>query len=187
MLSPDEKRTLITIARGSISAALSLPGAGGRPVEEPAGGALATACGAFVTLHIGGELRGCIGYIESEEPLSKIVSEVAVKAALEDPRFPPLTPAEYPRISVEISVLSPPKKISAVDEIEVGRHGLLLQHEWHRGLLLPQVAAEYGWTREEFLENVARKAGLPRTAWRDTATELYVFTAEIINEEQLSS
>jgi len=180
MFSPEEKRELVAIARRAISDALH-----GRSsaVEIPQEGNLARPGGAFVTLRIDGNLRGCIGYIQAPVPLAEVVAEVAEKAALEDPRFPPLTRQEFEQIQIEVSVLSPLQKISDVNEIVVGRHGLLLELRHARGLLLPQVADEYGWDRETFLDNTARKAGLPRTAWRDPAAVIYIFTAEVIQEE----
>jgi AmmeMemoRadiSam system protein A len=138
--------------------------------------------GAFVTLHAQGDLRGCIGYIETALPLSRVVKEVAEKAAFEDPRFPPLTPGEYSAVQVEISVLSPLRRIVSPGEIVVGSHGLLLEHGRHRGVFLPQVATEYGWDRTVFLENLARKAGLPATAWKDPSAQIFIFTADIIRE-----
>jgi AmmeMemoRadiSam system protein A len=139
--------------------------------------------GAFVTLHAHGDLRGCIGYIESAMPLSRVVEDVAEKAAFEDPRFPPLTPDEYPEVRMEISILSPLRRIASPEEIVIGSHGLLLEHGWHRGLLLPQVATEHRWDRTAFLENVARKAGLPATAWKDPSARIFIFTADIIREQ----
>jgi AmmeMemoRadiSam system protein A len=115
------------------------------------------------------------------------VAEVAEKAALEDPRFPPLTLQEFEHTRIEISVLSPLQIISDIDEIVVGKHGLLLELRHARGLLLPQVAGEYGWDRDSFLDNTARKAGLPRNAWKDPDAEIYIFSAEILQEEELAA
>jgi AmmeMemoRadiSam system protein A len=191
MLSAEERRAALAIARASIARALHLRYPDAQPVEvrteEYEGaltGALAEPAGAFVTLRLDHELRGCIGYIESSDPLSSVIDEVAEKAAFDDPRFPPLTPGEYPKIHVEISVLSPMKQIASIEEIVVGTHGLLIQHGWHRGLLLPQVPGEFGWDREEFLDNVARKAGLPRKAWQDEKTKLFIFSATVFEEQE---
>lgn len=180
MLTPEEKRELLKIARDAISCLLR-----GKefPRPTPKQGGLSQPSGAFVTIRIGHDLRGCIGYIESAEPLANVVAEVAVKAACEDPRFPPLTPAEYDRISLEVSVLTPLRAISDISDIRVGEHGLLLELGYRRGLLLPQVATEYGWNREEFLNSVSRKAGLPRNAWRDPNATIYIFGAEVVEEE----
>jgi AmmeMemoRadiSam system protein A len=189
MLSAEERRAALAIARASIARALHLRYPDAQPVEVKAEeyegaltGALADPAGAFVTLRINHDLRGCIGYIESSDPLSNVIDEVAEKAALEDPRFPPLTPAEFARVHIEISVLSPMKQISSIDEIVIGTHGLLMQQGWHRGLLLPQVPGEFGWGREEFLDNVARKAGLPRKAWQEEKTKLFTFSALVFEE-----
>jgi AmmeMemoRadiSam system protein A len=180
MLTPEEKRELMVIARRAIGDALH-----GRSsvVQIPAEGNLSRPGGAFVTIRIEGNLRGCIGYIQAPLPLAEVVAEVAQKAATEDPRFPPLSSEEFDRAGIEISVLSPLRRIAGVDEIQVGVHGLLLELRQARGLLLPQVAVEYGWDRETFLENTARKAGLPRHAWMDPDAEIYIFAAEIIHEE----
>jgi AmmeMemoRadiSam system protein A len=185
MLSPEEKRELLEIARESIAHALVGAHAperitvGGREYT----GGLAEPSGAFVTIRIGEDLRGCIGYIESTMPVGEVVSEVAVKAATEDPRFMPMSQGELARATLEVSILSPLKQVARVEEIEVGRHGLLLELGRHRGLLLPQVATEYGWDREKFLEYTARKAGLPADAWKDPEAKIYSFSAEIIHED----
>jgi len=193
MLSAEERLAALDIARVSVARALhqrypeAVPAARSAAAFEGAlNGVLAEPAGAFVTLRIDHTLRGCIGYIESSDPLSSVIDEVAEKAAFEDPRFPPLTPDEFRRVHIEISVLSPMKRIKSIEEIVVGTHGLLLEHGWHRGLLLPQVATEYGWGREEFLDNVARKAGLPSGAWRDEMTKLYVFSAVVFEESEKS-
>jgi AmmeMemoRadiSam system protein A len=183
MLTAEEKQQLLTIARESIAFAIR-----GKDyhLSVPPRGALAQPSGAFVTIRLHGELRGCIGFIESNEPLARVVAGVAVKAAFEDPRFPSLTPSEFNDISIEVSVLSPLRRVRDYAEIQVGVHGLVIDNGYRRGLLLPQVATEYGWDRDEFLENVARKAGLPRNAWKDPGTQLHMFSAEIAEEETAS-
>jgi len=180
MLTQEEKRELLKIAREAISRALQ-----GKNLPKPVSnlGGLMQPSGAFVTIRIDHDLRGCIGYIESVAPLADVVADVAAKAALEDPRFPPLTSAEFTRATLEVSVLTPLRVISDKEEIRVGEHGLLLELGHRRGLLLPQVAVEYGWDREEFLNNVSRKAGLPRDAWRDPNATIYIFGAEVVEEE----
>lgn len=140
--------------------------------------------GAFVTLTIQGQLRGCIGRFEPDMPVAEVVQEMALAAATQDPRFPPVTPAELNRIQIEISVLTPRRKINDIHEIEVGKHGLYITRDWCSGTLLPQVATEYNWTREEFLEHTCNKAGLPREAWKDNQTEISVYSAEIFHEEK---
>lgn len=137
-------------------------------------------CGAFVTLHKRGCLRGCIGYVEPVKPLYQTVRECALAAALRDPRFDPVTPGELPALHLEISVLSLLVDISP-HEIEVGRHGLLISRGFQRGLLLPQVAVEWKWDREQFLEETCLKAGLPKNAWRHGA-RLQAFTAQVFGE-----
>lgn len=135
--------------------------------------------GAFVSIHKKGQLRGCIGYIEGHGPLYKTVEEMAEAAAFRDPRFSPITEKELPELDIEISVLTPLKKITEISEIEVGKHGIYIKKGWFSGLLLPQVATEYGWDRQTFLEHTCQKAGLPSNAWKDKDTEIYIFSADI--------
>jgi AmmeMemoRadiSam system protein A len=179
MLTAGEKRDLLGIARDAIGCALHHRSVESRIVSEDA---LLQPCGAFVTLRSNQQLRGCIGYIESTRPLADTVAEVAVKAAMEDPRFLPLTLTEFEHVDIEISILSPLHRISRIEEIEIGTHGLLLEQGVRRGLLLPQVATEYGWDRLTFLEAVTKKAGLAKSAWRDADAKLFVFRAEIVEE-----
>ena len=119
----------------------------------------------------------------ADQPLVRVVDEVAAKAATEDPRFPPLTLSEFARATLEISVLSPLQKVDDFTEIQVGRDGLVIELAGRRGLLLPQVAMEYGWDRETFLAHTSRKAGLPATAWKDPEARVYRFSAEIVEED----
>lgn len=135
--------------------------------------------GAFVTLKKHGELRGCIGHIIGDRPLAQTVAEMAAAAAFEDPRFLPVTKDELADLEIEISVLTPPRQINNADEIQVGLHGIILQQGGRSGLLLPQVASEYGWDRETFLRQTCRKAGLPSDAWKDKQTKIYIFSAEV--------
>ena len=134
--------------------------------------------GVFVTLTKSGQLRGCIGYIQPIKPLCEAVRDMAIEAAVNDPRFTPLQKGELNEIEIEISVLSPLKKIENVTEIEVGRDGIFIKKGFHSGLLLPQVATENNWDREEFLRHTCYKAGLPSDAWKEGA-EIYIFSAEI--------
>jgi AmmeMemoRadiSam system protein A len=136
-------------------------------------------CGAFVTLKTHGSLRGCIGLVVGMKPLYKTITEMARAAAFDDPRFTPLTEKETDKLEIEISVLSPLEKIDDPDKIEVGKHGIMIRHGYYSGLLLPQVATEYRWDRKTFLRHTCLKAGLPESAWRDPATEIQIFTAEI--------
>ncbi len=178
MLSDDEKRELLTIARDAIECALK-----GVPFfpQAPSTEGLMQPNGAFVTMRIEHELRGCIGYIESEKSLADVVAEVAVKAALDDPRFSPMTLSEFEYASVEVSILSPLRRIFDVEEIEIGKHGLVVALGMRRGLLLPQVAIEHHLDRKTFLEATMRKAGLPPGAWRLPETEIHVFEAEVVH------
>lgn len=182
MLTRNLQRELLGIARSAIKAALQnkqfhtgFPSKVSPELMRPGG--------AFVTLRTNGKLRGCIGYMESRLPLAEVVREVAVKAASEDPRFSPLSIQELDRTDLEISVLSPLRRIRSKDEITIGEHGLLIESGPYRGVLLPQVAVEYGWNVDEFLEAVCTKAGVDRFAWKDPSSELMVFTAQVIDEE----
>jgi len=176
-----EKRDLLRIARASIESVF-----GGERPTVPAGSAhLLERRGVFVTLRVGKELRGCIGYVEPRFPLAQAVEEVARKAAFEDPRFAPLDPEELPSVDIEISVLSPVEAVRDIAEIEVGKHGLILEAGMWKGLLLPHVPVEYGWDREQFLNHTALKAGLPAGAWRDEHTRLFRFTTETFSETEL--
>jgi hypothetical protein len=139
--------------------------------------------GVFVTLTKDGQLRGCIGYLKAVKPLYLAVSDMAAAAATEDARFTAVTTEELPAIKIEISVLSPMTKISSTNEVIVGRHGLLIANGMQSGVLLPQVATENKWNREQFLENVCYKAGLPVSVLNDPNTQLYVFTANVFHEE----
>ncbi len=135
--------------------------------------------GAFVTLHKNGELRGCIGYIVPYDSLDSTVKKMAVAAAFEDPRFPPLRKDEFEDIDIEISALTPLRKIDNINEIEVGKHGILIRKGPYSGVLLPQVATEYNWDRITFLNQTCMKAGLHSNCWQDEDTEIYIFSAEV--------
>ncbi len=139
--------------------------------------------GAFVTLYKQGELRGCIGRFEPDTPVKDVVRDMTVAAALEDPRFSFVTPDELDHIKIEISVLTPRRKIHDISEIKIGTHGLYLKNGWYTGTLLPQVAVEYKWDTKTFLYHTCVKAGLPPDAWKDKDTEIYVYSAIIFHEE----
>jgi AmmeMemoRadiSam system protein A len=141
------------------------------------------AWGAFVTLQEKGELRGCIGHMWSNEELYRLVQQMAVAAATEDPRFEPVQQEELADIDIEISVLSPMQLVKDVSEIQVGRDGLYIVAGPYAGVLLPQVATEWGWDRDEFLREVCLKAGLPSDAWKKGAT-LYRFSAQVFGEKE---
>jgi AmmeMemoRadiSam system protein B/AmmeMemoRadiSam system protein A len=178
-LSADEKSKLLTIARESIAQHLRDGTLPQLEVTEPD---LTRKSGAFVTLEMAGELRGCIGHILAQEPLYVTVQQSAISAATQDPRFPTLTTEELSEITIEISVLSPLRRITDVREIEVGTHGLFVVAKGRSGLLLPQVATDEGWSRDEFLDAVCLKAGLPQDAWRNGSAALYTFTAIVFGE-----
>ncbi len=135
--------------------------------------------GAFVTLKINGELRGCIGYTQAILPICEVVEKMAVQSAFHDPRFCGIEKEEWKDIDLEISVLSPMKKIESIDEIEVGVHGLYIEKGGYAGLLLPQVASEYGWDKMTFLEYTCQKAGLPKDAWKSKDASIYLFSAQV--------
>lgn len=181
ILTADERRALVAIARDAIRARLDRS-ATSPPAAADAGRSALGMCGAaFVTLRRGAQLRGCIGDLELDRPLSAVVARAAVAAAFEDPRFPPVTSLELSELSIEISVLGPMRPLRDPAGVEVGRHGLVIHAGRRRGLLLPQVATEWGWDRGTFLEQVCLKAGLARDAWR--TSDLFIFEAEVFSED----
>jgi AmmeMemoRadiSam system protein A len=176
--SAEERRWLLRLAHLSIRSAVT-----GEDVILPEATAhLKEARGAFVTLHENHELRGCIGLIVAVGPLDETVRKMAVAAALEDPRFEPVSSDELDKLQLEISVLSPMFAI-APEDVVVGRHGLMVSYGGRRGLLLPQVPTEWGWDRETFLSQTCHKAGLPMDQWKKGAT-LEAFTAEVFGEAE---
>lgn len=181
MVTAEEGKILLTVARSVIESHLYQ-----KPFhlshEVPLD--LLERRGAFVTLNTGGQLRGCIGRVEPSEPLIQTVSRMALEAAFNDPRFLPIQKEEWSAVSVEVSVLSSLTKVKTPKEVQVGRDGLLIQRGFTSGLLLPQVATENHWTREEFLMHTCLKAGLPADAWKKEATDIYTFTAEIFSERE---
>jgi AmmeMemoRadiSam system protein A len=179
-LPPQDRLVLLQTAREAIGARL-----GRRPARfPPAPPQLSTPCGAFVTLTIQGELRGCIGHTAACQPLLEAVKDVAVSSAFDDPRFPSLSPEEWPHVRIEISVLSPFECITDIARIIVGVHGIMVKNGRRSGLLLPQVASERGWDRETFLAHSCRKAGLPGDAWRWPDTRIEIFSATVFQEDQ---
>jgi len=136
-------------------------------------------CGVFVTLHLRGQLRGCIGYIQSDRELSLTIRDAALAAALKDNRFSPLDEEEWKDTEVELSILSPMEKIGGPDDLKMGEHGALLEAPRGRGLFLPQVATEQNWDRETFMNHLCLKAGLPSGYWKTESYKLYRFTARI--------
>lgn len=182
-LSDNEKKFLLQLARQTILDYLE------GLVPERKGyysNTVKTQTGAFVTLTMNNELRGCIGYVDPLLPLQDTVSEMALSAAFNDPRFPPLQPDEVNKIIIEISVLTPKKKVKDISEIQIGRDGLIVKQGIREGLLLPQVATEYDWDTITFLEQTCRKAGLTSQAWKESETDIFLFSALIFSESDFS-
>jgi AmmeMemoRadiSam system protein A len=181
MLNKEERMSLLKLARNTIYARLHR-----QPESDykSSSDVLEQPCGAFVTLHKQGALRGCIGLVQAVKPLYQTVREMAVASAFDDPRFPPLRKDEFDDLELEISVMSPPRRITDVNEIEVGKHGIIIKRGYHQGLLLPQVAAEQGWDRDTFLEHTCYKAGLNNDSWKQDGTEIQIFSAEVFSEKE---
>ena len=177
VLSIADQQRLLALARLALEARVR----GDREPVPDIDGALALECGAFVTIRCGDELRGCLGRVSCDMRLADAVVYLAAAVADSDPRFPPVHVAELPDLDIEISVLTPPRDIASIAEIEVGRHGLIVERGTRRGLLLPQVASEHGWDVEEFVEHTCVKAGLSRDAWRHGA-RISVFEAHVFGE-----
>ena len=180
-LSDEDRRALLARARRAIFETLSsmslpdLPAASGR---------LADPAGAFVTLRCNGRLRGCIGRTEAAHSLAETVAQCAIAAALQDPRFGPLTIEEMAGLEIEISVISELQRASP-EGIQGGIHGIVVNRGASRGLLLPQVALERNWSTTQLLEAACRKAGLERGAWRESESQLFTFTAEVFSDASL--
>jgi uncharacterized protein len=173
-LSDAERGALLGIARASVRHHLGL----GPLPELPASGPLCVARGAFVTLRLGGALRGCIGSFQPLVTLARTVAAMAVSAASEDPRFPTVRAAEADDLRYRVSALEPCRPMREPSEIEIGRHGLLVRKGWHRGTLLPVVAVERAWDAATFLKHACLKAGLSPDAWRDPEAQVEIFGAE---------
>ena len=179
LLNKDERSFLLQLAHNVISKT-----ANGETPDKPEyfSSTLSNKLGVFVTLHKFGELRGCIGFVEGIKPLQDAVIEMAQSAAFNDPRFARVSPEEVNDLDLEISVLSPIEEVNNIDDIQIGRHGLIIEQGFYKGLLLPQVATENNWDRTEFLQHTCRKSGLPIDAWKDKKTKIYYFSAEIFTE-----
>lgn len=175
-LSEEEKQTLRKIAREVIEHRIRNERV---PKFETKSERLNEDRGAFVTLQKRGQLRGCIGNIRGNQPLHLTVAQMAEEAAFNDPRFPPVSKEELRDLDIEISALTPLRKIENVEEIEVGKHGIYIEKGFYSGLLLPQVATEYGWDRTTFLEHTCYKAGLHKDAWKEKDTKISIFSADI--------
>lgn len=181
-LKEDEKKFLLELARRSIVYFLKNRRLLETEVQNPK---LNQKQGAFVTLKVNGELRGCIGYPLPYKPLYRTIIEMAVAAASEDYRFPPLTEEELQDLVIEISVLTLPRKIKSPEEVVVGKHGIIISKGLNKGLLLPQVPQEYGWNLETYLNHGCLKAGLPSDEWR-RGVNIEVFKAQVFSEEDFS-
>jgi AmmeMemoRadiSam system protein A len=180
-LNADARRALLGLARGTLEAHFR-----GEPPPRLASDRSDTfgqPRGLFVTLRRGDDLRGCIGTVAARGEITRIVSEYALRAALEDPRFPPLSAEELAGVTIEISVLGAPREIAGPDDVGIGRDGLIVEAGGRRGLLLPQVAPEWGFDAPTFVAEVCRKAGLPPDAWRAEGTRLWAFGAEVFGED----
>jgi AmmeMemoRadiSam system protein A len=173
----DDQRRLLAIARRALDARVR------RTVRPPldTGGAVDAPRGAFVSIHRQRALRGCLGRLEADWPVCRVVAHLGKAVSDSDPRFAPVTVDELGQLHIEISVLTPGREIHRIDEIAVGRHGLIVEDGRQRGLLLPQVAVEHGWQAQAFLQHTCLKAGLPREAWRSGARVL-VFEAQVFRE-----
>ncbi len=183
LLSEEDGRSAVSLAREALRAAVLHEKLAPPPLPPVFSGKR----GVFVTLNRDGELRGCIGIPLPVMPLGEAIIEAAASAALQDPRFNPVTPEELSLISLEVTILSVPEEITAspasrADEVEVGRHGLIVKGRGRSGLLLPQVASEYGWNAVEFLDHTCTKAGLPPGCWRDEQISVLRFEGQIFSE-----
>jgi len=181
-LTPEARRALLGLARGTLEAHFR-----GEPPPRLASDRSDTfgqPRGLFVTLRIGEELRGCIGTLAARGDITRIVSEYALRAALDDPRFEPLSAAELAGVTIEISVLGAPREIAGPEDVVIGLDGLIIEAGGRRGLLLPQVAPEWGFDAPTFVAEVCRKAGLPPDAWRAEGTRLFAFGAEVFGEDE---
>ncbi|OQX70606.1 MAG: AMMECR1 domain-containing protein [Candidatus Cloacimonas sp. 4484_275] len=181
MLTSEQKRFLLRLARESIQAKLEKRKIRLNCPEEKI---YHQKRGGFVTIHKNGKLRGCIGYVIPIKSLCETIKEMAIAAAFNDPRFSPLTYDELDKIEIEISVLSELIPVHSIDEIEVGRDGLLMKNGLYSGLLLPQVPIEWNWDKITFLEQTCLKAGLNSDCWKNSETEIYRFTAEVFSESK---
>jgi len=175
--SEEDHRSLLNFARQCVYAAVQRSDAPDATMAGP----FSFICGVFVTLHVKEKLRGCIGVIETAEPLAASIAHCAAGAALHDPRFSPIRIEELESLQIEISLLSPPLPIR-LEEIEIGRHGLIVAKDRNRGLLLPQVAVEHALDRETFLSETCRKASLPRDAWKTDDVQILGFTCEVFSD-----
>jgi AmmeMemoRadiSam system protein A len=186
LLDPAAKKSLLQKARHAIADAIGVTSVTERIPDPESLIPADFLAGAFVTIRKKGQLRGCIGYPEPERPLLDVVEHCAVSAAISDPRFPPLTAAEWDDVALELSVLGPIEPVDHISEVVIGRDGLIVEFGRRRGLLLPQVAVEWNWNAEEFAAQTCVKAGLPPDAWPRGA-KLFKFEAEVFSETEFPS
>lgn len=178
MFQTDDRDRLLAIARRALEARVRR-----EPDPEPdTDGVLETPCGAFVSIHNGPDLRGCLGRLEADWAIARVVAHLGRAVADSDPRFAPVLSEELDELTIEISALGPEREVRSIEEIEVGRHGLVVEQGSRRGLLLPQVATDHGWNVATFLEHTCRKAALPPDAWRGDA-RILIFEAEVFGED----
>ena len=177
VFDPEHQQRLLAVARHSLEARVRRSGACEPDTRAP----LDVPRGAFVSIHRGGDLRGCLGRITPDWAIGRVVAHLAEAVSHADPRFPPVAADELDHLHIEISVLTPERATSGADEIEVGRHGLIVEGGGRRGLLLPQVALQHGWDAVTFLDHTCLKAGLPPGAWQRDA-RVYLFEAQIFGE-----
>lgn len=181
LFTKDEKRQLLALARGAI--VQQVTNGAVQPITV-ANEKLQAHLGCFVSIKMDGKLRGCIGNFIADKPLYLLVQEMAIAAATRDPRFYPMKRNDLENFSIEISVLSPLQQITSIEEIKVGTHGIYMERNFHRGVLLPQVATELGWDRETFLQQTALKAGMGRDDWQEN-TDISIFSADVFNDIEI--
>jgi AmmeMemoRadiSam system protein A len=179
LLTKVEQKELLKIARETI---ITFVNTGIVPPVQTVSQGLNAEHGCFVTIKQQKKLRGCIGNFVSNKPLYRLVQEMALSAATRDPRFYPMKPNDLADFELEISVLSPLRKINSVDEIQVGEHGIYIIKDNYQGVLLPQVATEYGWDRDTFLNHTCLKAGLPENTWQKEC-DIFIFSAQVFGEK----
>lgn len=179
MIGPEDQQRLLALARRALEARVRRQS----PPRTECGGALDWTRGAFVTIHCHGDLRGCLGHIETEAPLADTIAQLAASVSDSDPRFDAVSALELNGIDLEISVLTRGREIHSIADIEVGRHGLIVERGSRRGLLLPQVATEHGWDAPTFASQTCLKATLPADAWREGA-RMRVFEAQVFGEHR---
>ena len=181
VISEADRKALLALARRALDARVRRES----PPDVETSGVFALLRGAFVTIHRGGDLRGCLGRLGVEAPLGRTIAHLGAAVADSDPRFAPVRDSDLRDIEIEISVLTPEEPVVSIESIEIGRHGLIIEHRDGRGLLLPQVAVERGWDRHTFLAHTCLKAALPADAWQNGA-RILSFEAEVFSERAIA-